>query len=301
MLTRREVLAASGAFGLIGPSALAQSASLPVVATFTILADFARQVGGDRVDVVSIVGPNGDVHVYDPSPADSRKIAAARLVIENGMFLEGWISRLARASGTTAQIVIASAGVTPRTDTGNTELAVRKGIDPHAWQSVPNAKVYVANIRDGLIAVDPAGEAGYRSRANAYLAKLDALDAQVRAAVARIPAANRRIVTTHDAFGYFGLTYGLAFVAPAGVATEAEVSARDVAKIIGQIRRDKFPAVFLENVSDRRLMDQIARETGAKIGGILYSDALSPPDGPAGTYIDMVSHNIRELTKALAP
>ncbi len=301
MLTRREALAAFGASGLIGPSAFAQSARLRVVATFTILADFARQVGGDHVAVVSIVGPNGDVHVYDPSPADGRKIAAARLVIENGLYLEGWISRLTSASGTTARVVIASAGVTPREDISNEEFAGHRGIDPHAWQSVPNAKIYVANIRDGLIALDAAGRAGYEERAQAYLRKLDALDAEVRAAIDTIPADRRRIVTTHDAFGYFGLTYGLAFVAPAGVATEAEASARDVAKIIGQIRRDNFPAVFLENVSDRRLMDQIAKETGAKIGGTLYSDALSPPDGPAGTYIDMVNHNIRELTKALAP
>ena len=302
MLTRRTALVALAAAGLAPPArAQAQAQKIPVVATFTVLADFARQIGGDRVDSTAIVGPNGDVHVYDPSPADSRRIAAAKLVIENGLYLEGWISRLAKASGTKAKVVVATEGIAPRKDMSSEEFAAHQGIDPHAWQSVPNAKIYVANIRDGLIAVDPGGGADYETRAKAYLAKLDALDAEVRADIAKIPPENRRIITTHDAFGYFGQAYGMAFIAPAGVSTEAEASARDVAKIIAQIRRDKFPAVFLENVTDRRLMDQIARETGARIGGTLYSDALSAPDGPAGTYIDMMKHNISELTKALAP
>ncbi|MDE2361906.1 MAG: metal ABC transporter substrate-binding protein [Hyphomicrobiales bacterium] len=299
MISRRAAILTLAALGL-APPALAQT-KIPIVATFTVLADFAREIGGDRVEVSSIVGPNGDVHVYDPSPADSRAIAAARLVIENGFYLEGWISRLAKASGAKALVVVATKDVAPREDRGNAEFAAHHGIDPHAWQSVPNAKIYVANIRDGMIAVDPAGRGEYEARASAYLTKLDALDAQVRAAIAKISPADRRIITTHDAFGYFAQTYGMAFVAPAGVSTEAEASARDVGQIIAQIRREKFPAVFLENVSDRRLMDQIARETGAKIGGTLYSDALSPPDGPAGTYIDMMKHNISELTKALAP
>jgi zinc/manganese transport system substrate-binding protein len=292
--TRRFVLAAM-ASAFVSPAA-AQPAKVPVVATFTVLADFAREVGGERVDVVSIVGPNGDAHVYDPSPADSRRIAAAKLVIENGLGLEGWISRLTKASGTKARIVIATAGVRPREDKDEHD-----GVDPHAWQAVANARIYVDNIRDALIAVDPDGKPVYEARARDYSARLDALDREVREAVATIPPDRRRIVTTHDAFGYFGQAYGLAFVAPEGVSTEAEVSAKDVSKIIRQIRAEKFPAVFLENISDPRLMDRIARETGAKIGGALYSDALSPPDGPAGTYIAMVRHNIRELTKALAP
>lgn len=301
MISRRQLLANAASVGLLGPRAFAQSARTTVVATFSILGDFARQVGGDRVEVATIVGPNGDVHAYNPSPADSRKIAAAKLLIENGLHLEGWISRLAGAAGAKARVVIAADGVSPRMDTNNAEFAEHGGVDPHAWQNVANARIYVANIRDGLIAVDPAGADAYRAQAQAYTEKLDGLDAEVRAAIARIPADRRRIVTTHDAFGYFSQAYGLEFAAPAGVSTDAEISARDVAKIIAQIRKDKFPAVFLENVSDRRLMDQIARETGARIGGTLYSDALSPSEGPAGTYIQMVRHNISELTKALAP
>lgn len=299
MFNRRGLLLAGGAIALTAGLARAQSARLFVVATFTILADLVRQVGGDRVEVVSLVGPNGDVHAYAPSPADSRKLAAARLIVENGLNLEGWISRLAKASASKARIVVASAGVSPREEHGDHDHA-HGGTDPHAWQNVANAKIYVANIRDGLIAANPSGKADYAARARAYLEKLDALDAYVRAAVAKIPADRRRIVTTHDAFGYFGQAYGIELAAPAGVSTEAAVSARDVGKIIAQIKKDKFPAVFLENVSDPRLIDQIARETGAKIGGTLYSDSLSGPDGAAGTYIDMVRHNISELTKALA-
>jgi zinc/manganese transport system substrate-binding protein len=299
MLTRRLALAVLAAFA--APPAVAQSEKIPVVASFTILADFVREIGGDRVNVVSLVGPNGDPHVYDPTPADSRTVAAARLVVENGLGLEGWIDRLIKVSGTKARIVVATAGVTPRKDMSNPEFAERGGIDPHAWQSIGNARIYVADIRDALSAVDPAGKADYESRAKSYLARLDALEAEVRGEIAKIPAERRRLVTTHDAFGYFGQAYGVALVAPAGVSTESEISARDVAKIIRQIRADKFPAVFLENIADPRLMDRIARESGAKVGGKLFSDALSPPDGPAGTYIDMVRHNIRELTKALAP
>ncbi len=175
----------------------------------------------------------------------------------------------------------------------------RTAIDPHAWQSVADAKIYVANIRDGLAAIDPDGKSTYDANAAAYLAKLDELEKEVKAAIDGIPADRRKIITTHDAFGYFGAVYGIAFIAPEGVSTEAEPSAKDVARIITQIKKQKIPAVFLENISDPRLMDQIARETGAIIGGTLYSDALSEPGGPAATYIDMMRHNVHEFTKAL--
>lgn len=303
MLDRRGFVGAGAALLLSGRLARAQT-KVSVVATFTILADFVREVGGDRVEVASLVGPEGDVHAYAPSPADSRKLAAAQLIVENGLDLEGWISRLAKASGAKGRIVIAAKGVTVRKQTdrhGHDDDHGHGGNDPHAWQNVANAKIYVANIRDALVAVDPAGKPDYEARAKAYLARLDALDAEVRAAIAKIPADRRRIVTTHDALGYFGQAYGLTLAAPEGLSTEAQASARDVARIIRQIRKDRFPAVFLENVSDPRLMDQIARETGARIGGALYTDSLSAPNGPAGTYIDMVRHNISELTKALAP
>ena len=281
---------------------------LSVMASFSILADLVQEVGGERVDVSSFVGPDGDAHVYQPSAADAKRLAAAKLVVVNGLGFEGWIDRLIKASGTKAPVTIASRGVNPlKLDGddhghGSAKPAAAAGppADPHAWQNVANASIYVANIRDALVAADPDGAATYAANAAAYTGRLTALDADVRAASARIPADRKRIITSHDAFGYFAAAYGLTFIAPQGVSTEAEASAKDVARIIRQIRAEKIPAVFLENVSDPRLIDRITRETGAKIGGRLYSDALSAPDGPAGTYIDMMRNNIRELSAALA-
>jgi zinc/manganese transport system substrate-binding protein len=274
--------------------ALAQD-KLNVVATFSILADLVKNVGGDRVEVKSLVGPNGDAHVYQPTPNDAKTVSDAKLVFVNGLGFEGWMARLVKASGTKAAMITATKGVKPRKmeEGGQTEA------DPHAWQSVPNAKVYVTNIYDALAAADPAGKAAYAANTAAYLARLDALDVQVRAAVAAIPAERRKIITTHDAFGYFGAAYGVAFIAPQGVSTESEVSARDVAKIITQIRKQKIPAVFLENVTDERLLRRIGEESGARVGGTLYSDALTDGQGPAPTYLDMMRHNVKQLAEAL--
>ena len=269
---------------------------LKVVATFSILADFVKQVGGDRLEIQALVGPNGDAHVYHPTPEDAKTLAGAKVIVTNGFGFEGWMERLIKASGTKAPTVVATKGVKPRKtddDHGHGD------VDPHAWQSVPNAKIYVANLRDALAAADPAGKAAYEGNAVAYLAKLDALDAEVRAMVAKIPADRRKIITTHDAFGYFASAYGVAFIAPQGVSTESEVSARDVAKIITQIRKQKIPAVFLENISDDRLLKRIGQESGARIGGTLYSDALTDEKGPAPTYIDMIRHNVKQLSAAL--
>jgi zinc/manganese transport system substrate-binding protein len=301
MTTRRGVLLAALAVALVATPAAAQDAPanrIKTVATISIIGDLARNVGGDRVEVTTLVGPNGDAHVYSPTPGDARELAGAAIVFVNGLGLEGWMTRLVTASGTKAPMVVVSKGVTPRRmpDEDNPGKTV---IDPHAWQSVADAKIYVANIRDGLDAIDPAGKAIYDANAQAYLGKLDEVDGEVRAAIAGIPADRRKIITTHDAFGYFGAAYGMRFIAPEGLSTDAEPSAKDVAGIIRQIRKQKIPAVFLENVSDPRLMQQIARETGAAIGGKLYSDALSEPGGPAGTYVDMMRHNARQFATAL--
>jgi zinc/manganese transport system substrate-binding protein len=265
---------------------------LNIVASFSILGDFAENVGGERVSVTTLVGPDGDVHVYAPAPADAKKILDARLVIINGLGLEGWLPRLVQSAGSKATVVTASQGVAPR--------KLGSDADPHAWQSVANAKIYVANIRDALVAADPAGAATYRANAERYLAKLDALDREVRDAIAQIPEARRKVISTHDAFGYFAAAYGIEFIAPQGVSTESEVSARDIAGIITRIRAGRIPAVFLENISDPRLIRRISAETGARIGGTLYSDSLTGEKGDAPTYIDMVRHNIRALTSALA-
>jgi zinc/manganese transport system substrate-binding protein len=264
---------------------------LDVVTSFSILGDFARNVGGERVHVTTLVGPNGDVHVYTPAPADAKRIADAKLVIINGLGLEGWLPRLVQSAGSKAIIVAASQGIAPR------KLGL--DADPHGWQSVVNAKIYVTNIRDALIAADPAGTEVYRANAEVYLAKLDALEREVRQAIGTIPPTRRKVISTHDAFGYFAGAYGIDFIAPQGVSTEAEVSARDIARIITQIRATKIPAVFLENVSDSRLMRRISNETGARVGGTLYSDSLTDEKGDAPTYIDMVRHNIKALTSAL--
>jgi zinc/manganese transport system substrate-binding protein len=264
---------------------------LNVVASFSIIGDFVRNVGGDRVSVTTLVGPNGDVHVYTPAPADAKKIADAKLLVVNGLGLEGWLPRLVQSSGSKAMIVTATDGITP--------LKMDSAADPHAWQSVVDAKVYVSNIRDALAAADPTDAAAFRANAAGYLAKLDALDREVRTAVAQIPPARRKVISTHDAFGYFAAAYGIEFIAPLGVSTESEASARDIARIITQVRAEKIPAVFLENISDVRLIQRISAETGASIGGTLFSDSLSDEKGDAPTYIELVRHNIKALTSAL--
>jgi zinc/manganese transport system substrate-binding protein len=262
-----------------------------VVASFSILGDLVRNVGGNRVDVTTLVGPDGNVHVYTPAPSDARKIAQARLVVVNGLGLEGWLPRLVQAAGSKATIVQASVGID--------QLSVGAAADPHAWQSVANAKIYVANIRDALAAADPAGAAIYQANAQDYLARLDALDREVREVVAQIPPGRRKVISTHQAFGYFAAAYGIEFIAPSGVSTESEPGARDIAGIIRQIKSEAIPAVFLENISDDRLMRRISAETGARIGGTLYSDSLTDEKGEAPTYIDMLRHNIRVLASAL--
>ncbi|WP_426443333.1 metal ABC transporter substrate-binding protein [Bradyrhizobium genosp. P] len=288
---------------ILPASAQQVTTKLKVVATFSILGDFARNVGGDRVDVTTLVGANGDVHVYMPTPADAEAIRNAGLVIVNGLGLEGWLPRLIKSSGSNATTVVATHGIVPRTVTAGDILNRDRGagsLDPHAWQSIANAEIYVANIRDAMGAADPANAAIYRAGASAYLARLETLDREVRETVARIPAERRKVISTHDAFGYFAAAYDITFLAPQGVSTETEPSARDIASIIAQIQKEKIPAVFLENVSDPRLMRQIASETGAAIGGTLYSDSLTNEKGDAPSYIDMVRHNVRTIASALA-
>ncbi len=298
-MTRRLVIGAVLALLCCAPAAAQER--IKVVASFSILADLVRNVGGDRVAVTVLVGRNNDSHAFEPSPADSRRVADASLVVVNGLGFEGWLDRLVRAAGGKVPVVVASTGVRPRAGAADETRFGRDhaGVDPHAWQSVDNVRRYVANIRDALIKVDPAGTGTYAANAGAYLEKLDALDEEIRGTLAKIPADRRRVITSHDAFGYFADAYAIAFLAPEGLSTEAEPSARAVARIIGQIESARIGALFLENVVDPRLLQQIARETGARIGGTLYSDALTGSDGPAPTYLDMMRHNVRTLAAAL--
>jgi zinc/manganese transport system substrate-binding protein len=278
------------------PSGARAADKVKAVASFSILGDMVKQVGGDRIDVITLVGPDGDAHVYEPTPADAKNLATAQILFNNGLGFEGWMDRLEKSSGFRGKVMVASTGVKPPTMVEDEKTVT----DPHAWQSLANGKLYVANIRDGLIAVDPEGKSVYEANAAKYLDALAKEEADVRAALAALPQERRKIITSHDAFGYFGAAYGLEIVAPEGVSTESEASAKDVAKIIRQIKAERIPAVFMENITDHRLLDQIASETGAKIGGELYTDALSPPDGPAPTYLDMFRHNVGALTAAVS-
>ncbi|MBR0828897.1 zinc ABC transporter substrate-binding protein [Bradyrhizobium manausense] len=264
---------------------------LNVVASFSILADFVRTIGADRVNLTTLVGANSDVHVFAPAPGDAKRVADAKLVIVNGLGLEGWLPRLVQSSGSKATVITASAGIAP--------LKLGSGADPHAWQSIPNARVYVTNIGNALAAAAPDDAEFFRAQTKAYLEKLETLDREVRETLAKIPPERRKVISTHDAFGYLAAEYGIQFIAPLGVSTETEPSARDIAAIISQVRAAKIPAVFLENISDDRLIRRIAAETGSKVGGTLISDGLTAEKGPAPTYIDMVRHNIKALTSAL--
>jgi zinc/manganese transport system substrate-binding protein len=313
-MNRRIFLATTvSAFALLPLAAIAQE-KMPVVASFSILADMVANVGGDRVEVTTIVGPGGDAHVYSPTPADAQAVASAQVVFVNGLAFEGWLDRLIEASEYEGPVIVTTEGVDllEMAEEGHDEEGEEHaegeaeaegeehgGADPHAWQSLANARVYVTNIEAGLAAADPDGAATYAENAAAYLAEIDQTESGLIAAIATLPDNGRTIVTSHDAFGYFADAYGLTFLAPEGMSTEAEASAADVAALITQIRADGVSAVFLESITDSRLVEQIASETDAKLGGTLYSDALSGPNAPAATYLDMMRHNAVTLTTAL--
>jgi zinc/manganese transport system substrate-binding protein len=312
MNARRLALAIAALCALATAPALTAPASaappVQVVASFSILGDMVARIGGDDVVVTTIVGPDGDAHVYEPTPADAQALGAADLLVTNGLNLEGFLPRLVEASGFHGMTVVASDGVTPRhfgpDDPHDEDEAAAADhdhgdVDPHAWQNLANGEVYARNIGAALAAIDPAHAADYQARTDAYVAEMQALDAQVRTALQTIPEDRRLVVTTHDAFGYFGAAYGVSFIAPEGLSTESEASAGDVARIIDQIRQQGITAVFVENITNPRLLQQIADETGARIGGELYSDALSGTDGPAPTYLAMFRWNLGQLTQAL--
>ncbi len=306
--------------GIAGPAAAADK--VKAVSSFSIIGDMVREVGGDRVELVTLVGPDADAHVFSPTPADAKTLAGAKLFFVNGLGFEGWMERLEKASGFKGKTIVVSKGAKPLAlEDGHHHHGEEAGhghghghhakadhdshdahevTDPHAWQDLANGKLYVANIRDALIEADPEGRQVYEANAAKYLDAIATEEKAVKEAIDALPPERRKIITSHDAFAYFGSAYGLEIIAPEGVSTESDASAQDVAKIIRQIKAENIPAVFLENVADRRLLDQIARETGAKIGGVLYSDALSGQDGPAPTYLDMFRHNIGVLTSALS-
>ena len=303
---------------LLAAPAIAQSdRPIPVVATFSILGDMVERIGGEHVDVTTLVGPDGDTHVYRPTPSDARAVSEAKIPVVNGLQFEGWLDRLIDASDFSGVRVVATVGIdliaadhdahddhdadddhAAHDDSDAHDHGV---FDPHGWQSLRNATVYVDNITAALAKADP-GNAGafYRNR-EVYVDEIEALDSEIRTMVAGLPAGSRTVVTSHDAFQYFGRDHGLTFIAPQGLSTESEASAQDVARLVEQIRDQGIRAVFIENISDPRLLERIAGETGAAVGGTLYPGALSGPDGPASTYLDMMRHNASTLAQALTP
>ncbi|WP_454455418.1 metal ABC transporter solute-binding protein, Zn/Mn family [Thauera phenylacetica] len=290
---------------LLGGSAHAQA--LEVATSFSILGDLVAQVGGERVKVRTLVGPDEDAHAFQPRPSDAREIGAAALVVVNGLGFDDWMTRLARAGGFKGTVVVASAGISTlemTRDDGHGhghdhDHGKGKAVDPHAWQDVANVRRYVANIAAALAAADPEGATAYRSAAERYDGELQALDAEIRAAFAALPAERRKVVSSHAAFGYFARAYDIRFLSPVGVANNAEPTAKGVARLIRQLKEEKVPAVFIENVADPRLIERIRSESGAAVGGTLYSDALSKAGGPAPTYVHMMRTNFATLQRAL--
>lgn len=267
--------------------------ALRVVASFSILADMVREVGGDAVEVRPLVGPDADAHVFEPSPADVQRLASAELVVVNGLRFEGWLERLVQAAGYRGPVVVATRGISPQLLNGEA--------DPHAWQSLVQARRYVENIRSALAAARPARAAQFAQRATAYLQRMEALDRATRARLGAVAAAERRVITSHDAFGYFAQEYGVTFLHAQGWSTGTEASAADVAHIVRDLRARRVRALFVENITDPRLIQRVASEAGAQVGGTLYSDALSQPGTPGDTYLRLFEHNVNTLLAALQP
>lgn len=270
----------------------ANSKVLRVVASFSILADMAQNVGGNLIEVTSLVGPDSDTHTYQPTPEDAKRIADADIILINGLGFEGWMERLIQASGTKAKIITATKGIQPRTIPG-------EGMDPHAWQDLANGQIYIDNITAALSAADAPHAAAFHGNAAHYQAELKKMDAAVCRVFADIPKPQRKIITSHDAFGYFGAAYGVTFLAPMGISTEAEPSAADVAKLIQQIKTEGIKQLFIENFSNPKLIQQIAKDTGATMGGTLYSDSLSVANGAAPSYLDMFRNNVPKMRAAM--
>jgi zinc/manganese transport system substrate-binding protein len=277
---------------------------LPVVASFSILADMVKQVGGPHVEVTSLVGPNSDAHVFDPTPSDAKRLAAAKLVVINGLGFEGWMSRLIKSSGYKGPVLTASKGVKTipmeESNHGHGHKHSHAAPDPHAWQNLLNARQYVENIRVALSAAMPAHSADFQSRATDYLKQIDALEKSTQARIAAVPVERRRVITSHDAFGYFALAYKVNFYPLQGLSTASEPSAADVVRIVNEIKKNKVTAIFAENISDPRVLERVVKDTGANIGGTLYADALSVPGTQADTYLKMFELNVSTIVTGIS-
>jgi zinc/manganese transport system substrate-binding protein len=286
-----------------GAAPASASEPLPVVATFSILADMVKQVGGPHVIVTSLVGPNSDAHIFDPTPADAKRLAAAKLVVVNGLGFEGWMSRLIKSSGYKGPVLTASKGVKTipmaKSDHDHGHNHSHAVPDPHAWQSLLNARQYVENIKVALSAAMPAQTADFQARAADYLKQIDALEKSTQARIEAVPMERRRVITSHDAFGYFARAYKVSFYPLQGLSTGSEPSAADVVRIINEIKKNKVTAIFAENISDPRVLERVAKDTGVKIGGTLFADALSAPGTAADTYLKMFEHNVSTIISGM--
>ncbi|WP_411878137.1 metal ABC transporter substrate-binding protein [Polaromonas sp. YR568] len=295
----RKLITQLAALALFAVAATSHAADkLPVLASFSILGDLVRVVGGDRVSVTTLVGPDEDAHVFEPKPQDAKNILQTRLLVTNGLDFEPWAQKLVQSAGYKGRSVVASQGVKPRT------LPAEKGhshaeTDPHAWQDPTLVMVYVRNIAAALGQLDPANASSYQANSEAYVKELQALDAWAKEQFAAIPSAKRKVITSHDAFGYFGAHYQVGFLAPQGLSTEAEPSAKEVALLIRQIRREKIRAVFVENMSNPKLLAQLSKDAGVTVGPELYVDALSAQGGPADTYLRLMRHNVTQLLSGM--
>jgi zinc/manganese transport system substrate-binding protein len=280
-----------------GQAIAASRAPVRVVVSFSILGDIVRRIGGDDVAVTSLVGPDSDAHAFEPTPDQARLLAGAQLLVVNGLGLESWLTRLTRSARFQGAVTTATEGVPPITTVEPGEKSPLS--DPHAWQDPRNGVIYANNIARALASIDPDHAEAYRQRFRRYKAELEALDAQVRSQLQEIPADKRRVITSHDAFAYYGKAYGVTFLAAEGINTESEPSAKAIAGLIRQIRREGIKALFLENIADPRLVEELARDTGTTPGPPLYSDALSRPNGPAPTYTRMIGYNTAVLKQGM--
>lgn len=281
---------------LLSASAFAEK--IPVIASFSILGDLVSEVGGDKVAVTTLVGPDQDAHIYQPAPRDVQLLKSSRIVFMNGLGFEGWLPRLLKSAHYEGLAVTASEGIRPLESTGE-DHHDHGHHDPHAWQDPVNVQTYVKNIATALASADKSNAAYYQERAARYTEKLKQLETEFRTDLAKIPAGKRKVISSHDAFGYLAKRFGIVFLSPQGMNTESEASARDVARLIRQIRAQQIRAVFVENISNPKLTEQLSREAGVQIGGRLYSDALSKTGGPAENYLAMYRHNMQTLMAGL--
>jgi zinc/manganese transport system substrate-binding protein len=278
----------------------ARADKIPVVATFSVIADMVTQVAEDRVHLTTIVGPDGDSELYRPTMADAKTVAEAKIVFMNGINdeFEPWLEPLLKqAKFAGAKVVVSRGAKTISASEENTPSGKPKPaeLDQHAWLDPKNGIIYVNNIAEALAKYDPENAAPYRARAAAYVDDLKALDTWAKAEMAAIPPAKRRIISSHDSLEYLAKAYNITLISVNGWTNNAEPSAAELARLTQQIKKERVHALFLDSITDPRVMQRIGQEAGISVGDTLYGDALSKPGGPAGTYVKMIRHDIEAL------